>query len=84
MASHFLLTLFHQLFNIFIYSTGDGRILARVHGLIQKEPTQSNNLLLLVPIALLVILDILVRHQEIPIFSQRLMDLRYDILLAIS
>lgn len=62
MASHFLLTLFHQLFNIFIHSTGDGRILARVHGLIQKEPTQSNNLLLLVPIALLVILDILVRH----------------------
>ena len=62
MASHFVLTLFHQLFNIFIHSTGDGRILARVHGLIQKEPTQSNNLLLLVPIALSVILDILVSH----------------------
>ena len=62
MASHFLLTLFHQLFNIFIHSTGDGRILAQVHGLIQKEPTQINNILILVPIALSVILDILVRH----------------------
>ncbi|KAF4763853.1 hypothetical protein HAV15_001826 [Penicillium sp. str.  len=62
MASHFVLTLFHQLFSIFIHSTGDGRILARVHGLIQKEPTQSNNLLLLVPIALSVILDILIRY----------------------
>ena len=59
-SPRFLLTLFHQLFNIFIHSTGDGPLLARSYQLLQKEPAQTNNILLLVPITLGIILDILV------------------------
>jgi hypothetical protein len=61
MASpHFLLTLIHQIINTFIPSTGDGPLLARAHRLLQKEPAQTDNLLLLVPITLGIALDILV------------------------
>ncbi|CAG8888504.1 unnamed protein product [Penicillium egyptiacum] len=63
MASpHFMLTLFHQLFNTFIDSTGDGPLLARAHQLLQKESAQTDNILLLVPITLGITLDILIRY----------------------
>ena len=57
---HFLFTLIHQSLNTFIHSTGDAPLLVRAHRLLQNEPAQTNNILLLVPITLGITLDILV------------------------
>lgn len=66
--AYFFLTLFRELFNTFILSAGDYPLLARAHGILQKEPAQTNNIFLLVPIVLGLILDLLVCNwQRIPI-----------------
>ncbi|KAE8320456.1 hypothetical protein BDV39DRAFT_41794 [Aspergillus sergii] len=59
---HFLLTLFRELFNTFIHSTGDDPLLARTHRSFQNQPAQTNNILLLVPITLGLILNLLIRY----------------------
>ncbi|KAE8133559.1 hypothetical protein BDV38DRAFT_257964 [Aspergillus pseudotamarii] len=59
---HFLLTLFRELFNTFIHSTGDDPLLARTHRSIQNQPVQTNNTLLLVPITLGLLLNLLIRY----------------------
>ncbi|KAE8144903.1 hypothetical protein BDV25DRAFT_145163 [Aspergillus avenaceus] len=59
---HFLLNLFRELFNTFIHSTGDDPLLARTHRAFQNQPAQTNNILLLVPIALGLILDLIIRY----------------------
>ncbi|KAB8263160.1 hypothetical protein BDV32DRAFT_119488 [Aspergillus pseudonomiae] len=59
---HFLLTLFRELFNTFIHSTGDDPLLARTHRSFQNQSAQTNNVLLLVPITLGLILNLLIRY----------------------
>ncbi|KAE8379010.1 hypothetical protein BDV26DRAFT_303893 [Aspergillus bertholletiae] len=59
---HFLLTLFRELFNTLIHSTGDDPLLARTHRSFQNQPAQTNNILLLVPITLGLILNLLTRY----------------------
>ncbi|KAB8199667.1 hypothetical protein BDV34DRAFT_217862 [Aspergillus parasiticus] len=59
---HFLLTLFRELLNTFIHSTGDDPLLARTHRSFQNQPAQTNNILLLVPITLGLILNLLIRY----------------------
>ncbi|KAB8249881.1 hypothetical protein BDV35DRAFT_343326 [Aspergillus flavus] len=59
---HFLLTLCRELFNTFIHSTGDDPLLARTHRSFQNQPAQTNNILLLVPITLGLILNLLIRY----------------------
>ncbi|PIG82361.1 hypothetical protein AARAC_009291 [Aspergillus arachidicola] len=59
---HFLLTLFRELLNTFIHSTGDDPLLARTHRSFQNHPAQTNNILLLVPITLGLILNLLIRY----------------------
>ncbi|KAJ5170949.1 uncharacterized protein N7500_003732 [Penicillium coprophilum] len=58
----FLLTLFRELFNTIIYSAGNDPLLARAHRLFQKDPAQTNNVLLLAPISLGIILKLLIRY----------------------
>lgn len=64
----FLLTLFRELFNTIISSAGDDPLLARAHQIFQKDHTQTNNILLLAPIAVGIILKLLVSYyQRIPV-----------------
>ncbi|TQB70252.1 hypothetical protein MPDQ_000710 [Monascus purpureus] len=58
----FLLTLFRELFNTIIYSAGNDPLLARAHRFFQKDPAQTNNVLLLAPISLGIILKLLIRY----------------------
>ncbi|KAK6813195.1 hypothetical protein RU639_011022 [Aspergillus parasiticus] len=59
---HFLFIFFRELFNTFIHSTGDDPLLARTHRSFQNQPAQTNNILLLVPITLGLILNLLIRY----------------------
>lgn len=68
MMAYLLVTLVRELFSTFILSAGDYPLLAWAHGILQKEPAQTNNIFLLVPIVLRLILDLLVCNwQRIPI-----------------
>ena len=58
----FFLTLFRELFNTIIYSAGNDPLLARAHRLFQKGAAQTNNILLLAPISLWIILKFLVSY----------------------
>lgn len=64
-SANFLLTLFRDLLNTFIDSSGSNPLLARAHRLIQPETAQSNNILLLLPIGLGLVLDILVSVEQV-------------------
>ncbi|KAF5861261.1 hypothetical protein ETB97_000453 [Aspergillus alliaceus] len=58
----FLLTLFRELLNTIIYSAGNDPLLARAHQFFQKDPVQTNSVLLLAPISLGIILKLLIRY----------------------
>lgn len=64
-STNFFLILFREFLNTFIHSSGDDPLLARAHRLIQPEPAQSKNILLLLPIGLGLVLNILVSVEQI-------------------
>lgn len=64
-STNFFLTLFRELLNTFIHSSGDDPLLARTHRLIQPEPAQSKNIVLLLPIGLGLVLNILVSVEQV-------------------
>lgn len=57
-----LLTLFRELINTVILSAGNDPLLARAHRLFQKDPAQTDHVLLLAPIFLGIILKLLVSY----------------------
>ncbi|PYH65012.1 uncharacterized protein BO88DRAFT_396134 [Aspergillus vadensis CBS 113365] len=61
-SPRFWVTLFRTLLNTFIHSAGDDPLLAQAHAIWQHEPTHSDNVLLMVPIVVGVILSGLIRY----------------------
>ncbi|KAF7588711.1 hypothetical protein BBP40_005312 [Aspergillus hancockii] len=61
-SRNLLITIFRSALNIFIHSTGDGPILARVHKLLDWQLVGTSSYTCLIPIALSIILNALVRY----------------------
>ncbi|OJZ86928.1 hypothetical protein ASPFODRAFT_60864 [Aspergillus luchuensis CBS 106.47] len=61
-SPRFWVTLFRTLLNTFIHSAGDDPLLAQAHAIWQHEPTRSDNVLVMVPIVVEIILSGLMRY----------------------
>ncbi|PYH32205.1 uncharacterized protein BO87DRAFT_398853 [Aspergillus neoniger CBS 115656] len=61
-SPRFWVTLFRTLLNTFIHSAGDDPLLAQAHSIWQHEPTHSDNVLVMVPIVVGIILSGLIRY----------------------
>jgi hypothetical protein len=57
---NFVLSLFRELLNTFIHSSGDDPLLARAHRLLQEKPAQAKDFTCLIPVIVGIILNLLV------------------------
>ncbi|PKX95155.1 uncharacterized protein P174DRAFT_510974 [Aspergillus novofumigatus IBT 16806] len=59
---NFVLSLFRELLNTFIHSSGDDPLLARAHRLLQEKPAQAKDFTCLIPVIVGIIFNLLIQY----------------------